>query len=199
VTVPAPGGNTDFVDGSRLLLGLALRTPVHEGLGYRGLRGERIFPDRIQGDAVFSACVVYGPGQDHELPSIARLQGVPPFHSRAGRSTSNRNPTCADWAERRFFKACGNLQWNNIIYRCGTCHQHKRRRARPAGACCSTVSFRPAIPWWVAPQQSPPPLHRPAIITLRSESAYRISRSLRLRADHASGQNLPTDSVDEAK
>ena len=76
MTVPAPGGNTDFVDGSRLLLGLALRTPVHEGLGYRGFRGERIFPDRIQGDAVFSACVVYGPGQDHELPSIARLQGV---------------------------------------------------------------------------------------------------------------------------
>jgi hypothetical protein len=102
VTVPAPGGNTDFVDGSRLLLGLALRTPVHEGLGYRGLRGERIFPDRIQGDAVFSACVVYGPGQDHELPSIARLQGVPPFHSRAGRSTSNRNPTCSDWQKGGF-------------------------------------------------------------------------------------------------
>ena len=33
MTVPAPGGNTDFVDGSRLLLGHALRTPVHEGLG----------------------------------------------------------------------------------------------------------------------------------------------------------------------
>src|SRR3979490_1483228 len=45
--------------------GPCLRTLVHEGLGYRGLRGERIFPDRIQGDAVSSACVVYGPGQDH--------------------------------------------------------------------------------------------------------------------------------------
>src|SRR5882762_11272308 len=43
--------------------GPCLRTLVHEGLGYRGLRGERIFPDRIQGDAVSSACVVYGPGQ----------------------------------------------------------------------------------------------------------------------------------------
>ena len=160
MTVPTLGTPTVLVDGSRLSWALPSH-PVHEGLGYRGLRGERIFPDRIQGDAVFSACVVYGPGQDHELPSIARLQGVPPFHSRAGRRTSNRNPTCADWAERRFFKACGNLQWNNIIYRCGTCHQHKRRRARPAGACCSTVSFRPAIPWWVAPQQSPPPLYRP--------------------------------------
>ena len=71
-----------------------------------------------------------------------------------------------------------------MIYRCGSCHQHKRRRAQPAGACCSTVSFRPAIPWWVAPQQSPPPLRRPAIITLRSESAYRISRS-------ASTKSLP--------
>src|SRR6195256_2083653 len=50
-------------------------------------------------------------------------------------------PNVFGLAERRFFKACGNLQWNNIIYRCGSCHQHKRRRARPAGACCSTVSF----------------------------------------------------------
>src|SRR6266853_6319836 len=50
-------------------------------------------------------------------------------------------PNVFGLAERRFFKACGNLQWNNIIYRCGTCHQHKRRRARPAGACCSTVSL----------------------------------------------------------
>ena len=36
------------------------------------------------------------------MPSIARLQGVPPFHSRAGRSTSNRNPTCSDWQKGGF-------------------------------------------------------------------------------------------------
>ena len=104
----------------------------------------------------------------------------------AGRSTSNRNPTCADWAERRFFKASGNLQWNNIIYRCGSCHQHKRRRARPAGACCSTVSFRPAIPWWVAPQQSPPPLRRPCHYNSSVRSLLiEYPDQLRLRADHA--------------
>jgi hypothetical protein len=120
VTVSAPGDNYRFRRWVPSLTEPCLRTPVHEGLGYRGLRGERIFPDRIQGDAVSSACVVYGSGQDQELPSIARLQGVPPFHSCAGRSTSNQNSTRADWAERRFFKACGNLQWNNIICRCGS-------------------------------------------------------------------------------
>ena len=52
--------------------------PTHEGLGYRAF-----VPDRIQGDAVFSAYVIRGPVQDHVSPSIARSI-VPPIKSRAG-------------------------------------------------------------------------------------------------------------------
>jgi hypothetical protein len=117
VTVSAPGATTDFVDWSRLLLSLALRTPVHEGLGYRGFRDERTFPNRIQGDAVFSACVVYGPGQDHELPSIARLQGVPPIPLLRGAQHKQPKPNVCGLGRKEVFKACGNLQWNNFIYR----------------------------------------------------------------------------------
>jgi hypothetical protein len=50
VTVPTLGAHTVLVDGSRL--NWALPSPVHEGLGYRGLPNEGILPDRIQGDAV---------------------------------------------------------------------------------------------------------------------------------------------------
>src|ERR1700750_268086 len=39
--------------------------------------------------------------------------------------------------------------------------EQRRRRASPVGAGRITVSFRPAIPWRVAPQQSPLPLRRP--------------------------------------
>ena len=40
-------------------------------------------------------------------------------------------------------------------------HEQRRRRASPVDAGRITVSFRPAIPWRVAPQQSPLPLRRP--------------------------------------
>src|ERR1700681_3949966 len=40
-------------------------------------------------------------------------------------------------------------------------HEWRRRRASPVGVDRITVSFRPAIPRRVAPQQSPLPLRRP--------------------------------------
>src|SRR5207302_10109518 len=40
-------------------------------------------PDRIQGDAVFSACVIHGPVQDHVSSSIARPI-VPSINRSAG-------------------------------------------------------------------------------------------------------------------
>jgi hypothetical protein len=40
-------------------------------------------------------------------------------------------------------------------------HEQRRRRASPVGVGRITVSFRPAIPWRVAPRQSPLPLRRP--------------------------------------
>src|SRR5712692_6526483 len=77
VTVTHPGStHTVLVDGSRLCW--ALPSPVHEGLGYRAF-----VPDRIQGDAVFPACVIHGPVQDHVSPSIARPI-APSIKCRAG-------------------------------------------------------------------------------------------------------------------
>ena len=77
VTVTHPGSaHTVLVDGSRLCW--ALPSPVHEGLGYRAF-----VPDRIQGDAVFSACVIHGPVQDHVSSSIARPI-VPSINRSAG-------------------------------------------------------------------------------------------------------------------
>ena len=77
VTVTHPGStHTVLVDGSRLCW--ALPSPVHEGLGYRAF-----VPDRIQGDAVFPACVIHGPVHDHVSPSIARPI-VPSIKRRAG-------------------------------------------------------------------------------------------------------------------
>src|SRR5436309_11315131 len=79
VTVTHPGStHTVLVDGSRLCW--ALPSPVHEGLGYRAF-----VPDRIQGDAVFSACVIHGPVQDHVSLSIARPI-VPSLNRSAARS-----------------------------------------------------------------------------------------------------------------
>jgi hypothetical protein len=76
-TATHPGStHTVPVDGSRLCW--ALPSPVHEGLGYRAF-----VPDRIQGDAVFPACVIHSPVQDHVSPSIARPI-VPPIKGRAG-------------------------------------------------------------------------------------------------------------------
>jgi hypothetical protein len=77
VTAAHPGfTHTVLVDGSRLCW--ASPSPVHEGLGYRA-----VVPDRIQGDAVASACVIHGPVQDHVPPSVAQPI-VPTIHPRAG-------------------------------------------------------------------------------------------------------------------
>ena len=77
------------------------------------------------------------------LPEVGLHSGVMASPGRA-----------AQWV----FKGCGNLRCCPMPNRD---HQERRRRASPVGAGRSTVSFRPAIPWRVAPQQSPLPLRRP--------------------------------------
>jgi hypothetical protein len=42
-------------------------------------------------------------------------------------------------------------------------------RARTARGLIGSMSFRLAIPWWVALPQGPPPLHQPVRIVKRTE------------------------------
>ena len=76
MTVPTLGLMTDFVDGSRLFW--ASLSPVHERSGYRVSR-----PDRIQGDAVISACINHGPVQVCASPPLVLRPFVLTLQSRA--------------------------------------------------------------------------------------------------------------------
>ena len=109
----------------------------------------------------------------------------------------------ADRVESRFFKAFGNLQWNNsIVIAVAHADDADADEHDPSASGCSTVSFRPAIPRWVAPQQSPPPLHRPITaypLGPALKTRYPIRPSPGVDLTREPYQNLPTDSPDEAE
>jgi hypothetical protein len=96
---------------------------------------------------------LHRPGLQSPAPALhARLSNACRVRGRAP-GADPRHRALADGG----FQGCGNLR------RCPMPNppEQRRRRASPVGAGRITVSFRPAIPRWVAPQQSPLPLRRP--------------------------------------